>query len=621
MMHNEGRESQVRQNATPLFVLALLMSLLLFVPVWTHTSDSTSVLGRFSTRYAIFVFVHFLTVVGWLGIVVARRQTQSVIAALPKVALYGSLLLGSVVVTGVMASGLESIIKTVIAANWLLVTTVIVTSLPADDWFGRVAAITTVVMIALLPLLVIAVIAAQGYFPDEAGWAERSRNLFIGEGVYKPTYLERPFLLTPGYGWIVLPYGWTLHNVAFAQATGRVWIFGGNLLMVLGVYALTWRLYGHRAALVSASVAVFSLNAFAVFDFRGRHFLKPASVWITFAIMQARFTEQPTRRYVWDFTAGLLATLAMQIHASAISYPVSLSLLYLGEYAVESFRERRLVNIRPLLAYGIGAGFGTAFYVGANVLLVGGFDVYLAYLAETRFLPGQHASVLRFLQYPSLLELGLFVLAFAYIVWRRHRQDVVLLLWLSLLITTNLFVDKLGYVVMYQALYYIPIGAFFVFALPDWFNARRLGVVWMVLTFILAGQLWSAFLERPLTTVAREGRIPENIYVTMGETVRPLLRDDDVLVTEPDIIWGLPDYHDRIYSYGIYPPSYELLGYDSPDAIWTDLAPTIYIETPLVLLSPELETYLIENDFRLCETFDNLMSVYRPECEGALVGS
>ncbi len=598
-------------------LIGLLAQLWLFVLVWQHTSENGVILGRFSRGYGIFVGLFIVTLCLWCGALIWQRRFSALLYAVPRQLLFPLIVFSG---GGLVCwfTSIEITIKLFFSLNWLLFVLLLLPMIDVDQPV-RLERWVILGVLLLLPIILIASLATQGYFPDEAGWAERARNLYWLGGAYKLTRLQEPFLITPGYGWFLAPYGWLLHHVAFSYHVGRVWIFVANLLGVIGVGLLTGRLYGRRAALISAGFAMLSLSVFPIYDFKANFQLKAIAPYIIFAAVQSRLSLHPTR-YIWHGICGLLMFLAMQLHAAAIAYVLGLGVFYAGEYLVQVVQARKLVDVRPILAFGTGASIGLVIFIIFNVLSIGGFAVYLEHLSSNRF-GNSTIDWSRFLQWPSLLERIIIFAALAYIIARRNQQDRLLLILLSLIIGFNFATDSFGYTATYQMLYFVPVGALLVtgiirLAQPKACDLFVTGFS-LALLLVLTLQLYSEFLSsNDVRATLRNGMLPEHVYVVMGEALDPILRPNDVIVSEPDLIWGLPSYRNRLYSYGLPTQEYEQMGYASEAAVWSEIAPTILVDTERIFYDVNLLNYLTSTNFRECERFPDLMTIYRPDCDG-----
>jgi hypothetical protein len=590
--------------------------LLLAIPLYSHSSTPATVLGRYSSSYAIALALHGLSLIAFIGAAFAYKALARLLNRLPDKVLLSLIVLVVLAVAALCQMGIEAQIKALLILLGLITVALLSLSLKREAPLPYILGAVLLGVFLLIPLQFLYAITMQGYFPDEAGWAERARNLYWEGGIYKSTRLQTPFLITPGYGWILAIYGWLLHNVSFSYIVGRIWIFSFNALAVLGIGAVAWRFYGKRAAWISMAFASLSVFTFFTFDFKANYQLKAAVMLVIFAAAQARLS--PKYSLLWHSIAGLAATFSMQLHASAIAYPLGLSFVYLAEYLYKAIKARRLTDIRPMIAFGIGAAIGTGFFLFANVLSVGGLSVYLSHLSENRF---QESVVdyLRFIYWDSPLEIILIAAGFAFIAWRRNERDRLFFLLLLPIMAANFLTDKYGYMTSYQTLYFLPIGAFLAEGLPQREKPLSLQIVWTSLAIfgiaLTADKLQSNDF---LLQILRTGQLPNSTYVRMGDVLRPQLRPDDVIVSEADLIWGLPEYHLQIFNYGIPVDDYERMGYASAEAIWPSLAPTVFVDTPRIVLEPELESYLLENGFRLCERYPNLMTVYGPDCTGDL---
>ncbi len=64
--------------------LAVIAALLSIQPLWGHRSDSGEIFGAYSTRYALVLAAHVGLSAGWVGLLLARKRTASLLTALAR---------------------------------------------------------------------------------------------------------------------------------------------------------------------------------------------------------------------------------------------------------------------------------------------------------------------------------------------------------------------------------------------------------------------------------------------------------------------------------------------------------------------------------------------------------
>ncbi|MBN1451816.1 MAG: hypothetical protein JW963_12440 [Anaerolineales bacterium] len=599
----------------------LAVQLLSIQPLWDHESDVMQFLGRYSNRYAIALVLNIVLIGGWLAAFVWRRKVEQWLHRLPASWRCATLVLSGVVTLGIwFISSLDGSAKIYVTLNWLLLVMVLLQSLRDQPvrfrgwlwlWLGFV-------LVLLFPMF-IGALSGRRFTPDEAVWADMASSAFLGEGIYARVNLEKPFLIEPGRGWSVAAYGWLLTHVSFDLLVGRIWNFAANLVAFVGIGALAARLYGRKAALISVIFAILARGFIQVVDYRPDHQLSGASVFIVLAAVQAHHSRRPFSRYLWHFTCGLLGPLSMELHAAGIVFAFGLSLFYLGEYMWLSYQQRRMAPLTPVLAFGAGAALGAGLFYLFNIVPVGGLDVFLGFLTNDR---GERRGALPFLRGFTFLEKMVVWGALAYIIGRRNANDRLFLGILASILVGIMVLDTQGYYTTFIALFVVPVGTLLVngfgsATLAPGNNRRAAWVTSAVLAAMIL-QLWFNFLSSPaIGQWFRTGKFPPNIYQELGPMLEPFITDDDVIVSTPELIWGLPE-HPHLVAAAAEPRRMRDWELDEPIEVWERVQPTVVIDTGSAIpLTPGLIEYLDVYQFVVCEDFQAFgrqILIYREEC-------
>ncbi len=585
-----------------LIAVSLLLQFISLGMLWGHPSDTGTLFGRFSVRYGMVLALNAAFAAGAVAAYAERRRFEGWLRTLAPRLRYGALALIIIGLIGLGFASFEPHVRQYFALDLMIAGLALVWHQPPQlpGWILPATALIA------LPLLLLTTLIRFPFSPDEAHWADYASSAITHGGVYAHTWLQQPFRIYPGVGWSVAGYGWALEHVAFDIRTGRIWNFVSYLLAFAGIAALAWRLYGRRAAILSAAFAALSMAFIPVFDYRPDHQIAFASVWVVFAVAQAQWSHQ--RR--WSLLAGLLAALSLELHAIGIALVIGLGLYYLAQLVMTWFRQRRFAPA-PLAAFVAGAALGGTVYFVFNVLPVGGLTPFLTSLVSERLGRG---SAFVFLSATSFFDGVIVLVSLAYLVWRRQTADrflvsVLLCLWLSLLV-----VDTQGYRTPVIALYAVAVGAL----LAEGFE-RRQAVAAACLAAALIGQV-GAFIDwGGIANGMKIGQFPNYVYEDIGRLVKPYLRDDDVILSSHLMIWGL---HDRpnLYSYAGELTAQRRWKLSDPIEVWERVQPSvvIFIKNEMVL-NPGATAYMQQHSFQQCRQFNMRgldVTIYRPNCLG-----
>ncbi|NWG15055.1 MAG: hypothetical protein HXY41_00325 [Chloroflexi bacterium] len=594
-------------------VILLLVSLQM---LWDHSSTTGEFLGRYSVRYAVALLASLILLGVWTIALFRRQAVSRLIRGLPDRRYTGLVIISGLMVFGILVLPLEDRIQHFAALNWLAglaLTGLLRPDQPASRrwlWVG----LPVVLGVWFIPA-VISVLTRRAFSPDEAMWADYASSVFRASGMYARTWLQEPVAILPGLGWSVAGYGWLLEHVSFSLLTGRVWNFLGYVVAFVGIGLVTWRLYGLKPALINVAFAALSRAFVPVLDYRPDHQLPAAAMFITFAALQGRLSQ---RRGIWHFLCGLLATLALQIHAAGVVLAFGFSLFYLVE-SLPKLRRRQWQAFWPLLWFGIGALIGSLIYYLFNIQPVGGLEVFFNTLLEARLNTNRR---ILFLSWPSFFEWMLILSAFIYLIWRRSPADRLFLGILTCVLAGVVLLDYQGYRTHYNAFYIVPVGAMLVSA----FNPVRAGVgrraisISLGAILMLAGLSSSSFIAWPTVQQwMKTGKLPLFLYAELEPVLSPFIQKDDVVVSTHQLIWTFPD-HPHLISAGAEVAAMRRWGLDDPAMVWQRVRPTIvvYVKNQMDL-SPALLAYMEQRQFKVCLTrqvIEQEVTVYAENCGG-----
>jgi hypothetical protein len=314
----------------------------------------------------------------------------------------------------------------------------------------------------------------------------------------------------------------------------------------------------------------------------------------------------------------LLATL--QLHAAGIVLAFGFSLLYVGEFALQTYRRRSLGSPLPLMSFAIGAAGGSALFYLLNVQPVGGLGPFLDFLVRTRGTPsGGYA----FLTWPSLLEGGIILAAFAFILWRRNASDRFLLRVVACVIIGILLFDRPGYRTHFSPLYVVPVGAFMAGAFsPPTSTIKHQSRVSVFLTIavmtMMVGQVAGEFVNWPAVGrwLGGDG-LPPFLYQELKRPLTSLLHEDDVVASTHQLIWAFPE-QPTLVSYAAEAMAMARWSLTDAAQVWERVQPSVivYVEREMELTAG-LQTYMARHHFTECQEIDVLETrviLYRAVC-------
>lgn len=589
--------------------------------LWGQVSTPATILGRYSPPYALVLVLWVISTCLWILALPFQERLQIILQALPRWVVIMLVIAAVLAITGISASTVDKRAVAFLSSSASCLLAVIVMSrpdgiFPWKHWQRDL----TLLFIALLIPLAITITVLRDFNPDEAQWVDRADSLYLVGGAYAHHAFYEYFRIEPGRGWIIGIYAWLLQNVDFNILVGRILNLVMYLLGLAGIGLVTWKLYDRATAFVSVAFAALGSRFFYTFDYREDHFVSIGQTAAFFAAITARQVSNSRIRYFWHGLCGLLVTVSLEIHASAMGFIAGLSLFYAVEFIVNTYQKRRVSaeSVYTLIAFGIGALLGSGIYWQFNIVPVG-LDRFLDNLLNER---GQSTREFIYLFNWSGISLTVIWGGLVYLAWRRSWADRMYLgLWVCSVIGITL-VDTQGYVVPYVGLMFVPVGVPLVHGLRHarirtGMNTHSNGVVLVALLPLLVNML--VFIDWSLVNrTFQTGIWPRNNVMVFGEQVleRVQPQDDEIIVATHELLWAMPD------SLNLFSPMSEGIAETqrgwTGTQVWDYLSPDIVLDTPQRIDAPPgLRAYLEKENFLICDQFDAVgytVTVYRREC-------
>ncbi|MCB9457288.1 MAG: hypothetical protein H6671_14985 [Anaerolineaceae bacterium] len=589
--------------------------------LWGQVSTPATILGRYSPPYALVLVLWVISTCMWILALPFQERLQTILQALPRWVVIALVIAAVLAITGISASTVDKRAVAFLSSSASCLLAVIVMSrpdgiFPWKHWQRDL----TLLFIALLIPLAITITVIRDFSPDEAVWIDRAKTLYLEGNAYARHIFYEPTKIELARGWVIGLYTWLLPITGIDIIVGRMINLAMYLLGLTGIGLVTWKLYDRATAFVSVAFAALGSRFFYSFDYREDHFISVGQTAAFFAAIAARQTEKPLLRYFWHGLCGLFITGSMQIHAATIGFIFGLSLFYLAEFILNTYRQRRVTaaSLYTLVAFGVGALIGTGIYWQFNVQPFG-LEKFLHNLMNER---GESTREFTYLFSGSLFTLLAVWSGLIYLAWRRNQADRLYLgLWICSVIGITL-VDTQGYVVPYIALMLVPAGVPLVQGLrhtkiASGLNTHSAGITLSILFPLIIALIiyinWPA-VGQAVTT----GVWPRNKVMDFAEQVVNHVQptDDEMVIATHELVWGMP-YHLNFYS----PLSESIAALQrgwTGTQTWDYLSPDLYIEIPRRIDTPPgLRAYLEREHFLVCDQFDVLgyaVTVYRREC-------
>lgn len=589
--------------------LTLAAQILVTINLLRHQSVQGEILGIYSLRYASVLALAALVVCANVGILLAERRLAIWLA---RWALRTRLMLtglSGALATMIWFLPVEPPVKQFAAITFSSLTAVIMFS-AHEGIPERVIPISRGILIGLVVVIVVlsgfTALTEFPFSPDEAHWADYASTAARFGGIYARIWMMEPQPIVPGLGWSIAAYGQALEHVAFDIRTGRLWIYTFYVLMLIGLWLLTQRLYGRRAAWMSVGLAAFSGVFFPAFDYRPHHQLGAAAVFTSWLALVSQTMERRSWvRWGSAFTAGLLALLALQLHAAGVALAVGCSLFML----IAFLRAPRRFD--SFVAYVTGAGLGAAVYWIFNIAPVGSISAFLTGLVTER---SERQTWLYFLTWPTLLEGLVMYGGLLFVLLRRSPSDRILLSLALPIFIAMAVIDTQGYRTLTAPLFMIMASA--ALTGSNAITVRRWVGVAAVISML--GASAAANLNWPgLIALMRGQELPNYVYADLAAPLSEYVRSEDVIASTHLLIWTLPD-HPRLYSTAGEYGAMRRTGLSDPQQVWEAVRPTIVIDIPgQMLLTDGLRRYMQNHRFHRCETLtmrELTVDLYRADC-------
>ncbi|GAB5491657.1 MAG: hypothetical protein Phog2KO_18720 [Phototrophicaceae bacterium] len=597
-----------------IIIAGLLGNLMMIRYWWGHNSTGGIILDSYSRGYFAFLILTIIAIVAW-GILLIWHKQILAFTAKPTVqrVLFSLIVLSGMGIIVASGQGFLASITEFLGMNWGFFALVLLYTHednPKHQGYILGFILLSVILISI-PIILMTLIG-RPFSPDEAIWADFAAS-YRREGALSYTMANNlPYIITPGVGWIHALHGELQWFFDFDIRVSRVFQLAIYVLGILSLGLLSKQLYGKWAGIAVMVMAIVGSPFLLVFDYRPDHFLILPQALAFFCAVSAWQSTDKRQGLLWNFLAGLLITLSLQFHAAGLAYAIGMSLFYLAEFVLSTIREKRITSdsLQTLIAYGIGAGIGTLIYYFANILPVGGLDVYLSALIDDRFTTQRGFN---YLFRSSQLDTVLLWSSLLFLLWRHNSDDRRYLTLLAFTVLGIYLIDTQGYVYPYLALFLVPMSAL----ISNGFPKRK---VWLlaVLVVALIPQTLNWADWRLLNQVFRTQSIAPHSIELVGREIlaRVPLDDDTVIVGTHELVWVMPDNQSlhAIASEGAMPKHMDI----TPLGVWELLQPEIYIEIPTRAVTPEgLSTYLEQEGFIVCQEFSPAgidVIIHRIEC-------
>ncbi len=581
-----------------------------------HVSDTPSLLGRYSNSYAVGVGVVVALALLWAMMLWQAKRVWAWLQARDarlRIAAVAMLLLGLWGITYFIGTiNLKIHLKIVqsLAINVLIGALVLVASLPTDNCASRRWRAAVVVLCGLFLFVWVASLPLYIVFsPDEAHWAAIAGNFLYEGKIYGRMLFEPVHAISPGVGYVNALYGLLIDTFGWDIRLGRYFQLVAYLVGIAGIAFATYAMSRSSwASFASACAALLSRSFLPALSYRPDHFVMPLAMWTIGLALWGFRVER--RAWVWHMGAGLLVIFTLQAHAVGICLIAALSAYY-GIRGAQALWRRDWMWLFSLLGYVMGASIGSALYFVTNILSVGGLDVYLEYL---RNYSASSSKFPAFIFAP--LDGVLVMTSIVWLLWRQAYQQQHYIGILLMLVVSIFLLDRRGYSVPHQGIFYLPVGIF----LAEVMLTRRQRD-WALMVVALC--LFLVLVRTPLlqwdaaAVLLREGRLAEHPFSPISRAVAARLQPDEMVIGTHELVWGLGN-RANFYSLISEGTSQFFRRYPTKTQVWEELRPDVVVEISKSLIIPEgLQLYMAREGFQPCETFtvsDRIVTFYRPTC-------
>lgn len=597
-----------------IIIAGILGNLMMVKNWWSHTSTGGTILGSYSRGYFVFLILSVIVIFIWFILLtwhkkILRFATKPIAQRL----LFGMAIISGIGMLVASGQGFDRKIIGFLGMNWGFLAIIFLYSHEDNPRHQRyILGFVLLTTLSISIPIILFTLLGRPFSPDEAIWADVAASYRRTGNLSYTLANNIPYRITPGLGWIHVLHGeiqWLFDfDIRVARAFQLV-IYG---LGILSLGLLSKQLYGKWAGVTVMVMAVVGSSFLIVFDYRPDHFLILPQALAFFCAVTAWQSTSTRPRLIWNFLAGLLITLSLQFHAVGLAYAIGMSLFYALEFVIVIFYEKRITSetFQTILAFSMGAGIGTAIFYFANILAVGGLEVYLDALISTRFSTQRE---FQYLFHSSQFDTVLMWAGLLFLLWRHNSDDRRYLSLLALTLLGIYLVDTQGYVYPYLALFIVPMSAL----VTDGFPKRKTWIL-AVLTIALLPQTLHWADWRLVSQVFRTQSIPPHSIELVGHEIleRVPIYKDTVIVGTHELIWVMPDNDSlhAIASEGVMPKYMDI----TPLGVWELLRPEIYIELPTRAVTPQgLSTYLEQEGFEICQEFSLSgidVIIHRIEC-------
>lgn len=572
--------------------------------VWSHVSDDPQLFGRFSLQYGVFAVFAILWLILWLVVLWRRDTVFAWLARIPprlRLMLVVSLSLGMLLF--VLQQRIDHKILANITLNVALLQGCMVFTLPASSrqslqwWLG-----SSVLTLLLLIPMSITNLSGLDFSPDEAIWAEVAVAYLVEGNVYQRVWYAEPWFIKPGVGWFIALYAHLLDTFGMDIRVGRSINLFFDFLTYGMLFIIARHLYNWRVALATVLIAIFGGVYVGGFDYRPDNYNAVPFLIAFFAVLKA-WHPQTRYRFFWSFVSGFAPTLAMQIHASAITMSVTVVLFHTIAWLWTRLRpaDRTPYDHQRFIGMILGAGIGTGIFWLLNVLSVGGLTPFLTDLLSAR---GRSVIHLRYLNL-NLFEQFLLLPPLALMLWRFGYRDKLILLFTLCFILSIPLLDTQGYVIPYRAIFYVHAG-YWLWEVARWMSddapERHLRWLTFIAVMVLLANFTMPFVDsQSVRHVLRNGQLPDHRIHRIADEIASRLQPDELVISTHELIWGVggrPLFYSeaaqvyRSRAWGITP--YEVWEHIAPDVV-------VYIRGRMPM-TDELAQY-IDAHMVLCEQY------------------
>ncbi len=595
-------------------ILWLLGNLVLLAAALSHSSDVGTILGRYSTSYALALAVAFATVIGAAFVSLTRSGRKMLERAAARyngwiarrgawaVVVPALMLLAALTLLFWLPTDIQYI-ELLLLFNILLL--LIAAARSVADGTPANVPVNRLLWVVLIAILAFALFSAHAVPPeqghgDEAAWANMAHTLRTTGQAYIRISGHAIQPIPPGVGWWVAPYAVWQGLFGPGMASGRVFIWGLYLAAVACIGLAGARLYDRTTGLIAALLSAASLFMLTYRIIRPDIGLAAVGGLLFVLYLASR------KRPLWAFAAGWVAVLGLEIHAASLAYIVAMILMFATD-ALPAIWQRRNPFERRQFALVAGMACGIMLYLALHVLILPDPASFFTTLRANRgFLRGLPdlellTKVFQTFWVRSPLEVLLVLLGLWVLVVRRAPGDrVVLRFFAFTLLSHLLFVPVAdGYLVLFMPFMALAMARLLTFAdHPTPAPFRR------TYSLLAAAAFCAPFIALALPGLSLNP-IPPTELTPVMQRARELSTPDEVVVGDGFTWWGLTDY-EHFYAFW---SEFELtigLGFDTPRDLYAGLDPQLvfYVYRPGFPNMPTgMLAYVNEAGFELVDSF------------------